>query len=52
MNQENEKAWFPGIITAERLAVDEAGAAWLLVPYLCWVSFASILNFSIILLNR
>lgn len=26
-------------------------AALLLVPYLCWVSFASILNFSIVLLN-
>lgn len=27
-------------------------AAWLLVPYICWVSFASILNFTIWNLNR
>ena len=27
-------------------------ASWLLVPYIVWVSFASILNVSIILLNR
>ncbi|MFB9845174.1 TspO/MBR family protein [Mucilaginibacter ginsenosidivorans] len=27
-------------------------ASWLLVPYLLWVSFATVLNFSIYLLNR
>jgi len=27
-------------------------AAWLLIPYLAWVSFASLLNLSIMLLNR
>lgn len=27
-------------------------ASWLLVPYLLWVSFATVLNFSILLLNR
>ncbi len=26
-------------------------AAWLLAPYLCWVSFASFLNFTIVRLN-
>ena len=26
-------------------------AAWLLVPYICWVSFASLLNYSIWKLN-
>jgi tryptophan-rich sensory protein len=26
-------------------------AAWLLVPYICWVSFASVLNFAIWYLN-
>lgn len=28
-----------------------ATAAWLLVPYICWVSFATVLNFSIWRLN-
>ncbi|MBE9584446.1 tryptophan-rich sensory protein [Mucilaginibacter sp. JRF] len=27
-------------------------ASWLMVPYLLWVSFASILNFSVYLLNK
>ena len=27
-------------------------AAWLLIPYIAWVSFATILNLSILLLNR
>ncbi len=27
-------------------------AAWLLVPYILWVSFASLLNFSLMILNR
>jgi benzodiazapine receptor len=27
-------------------------AAWLLIPYLAWVSFASVLNFSLYMLNR
>ena len=26
-------------------------SAWLFIPYACWVSFASLLNFSLILLN-
>ncbi len=26
-------------------------AAWLLIPYLCWVSFAAVLNIAIIILN-
>jgi tryptophan-rich sensory protein len=26
-------------------------AAWLMVPYICWVSFASVLNYSIWQLN-
>ncbi len=26
-------------------------AAWLLVPYICWVSIATVLNFSILMLN-
>ena len=34
--------WFRKISTS---------AAWLLVPYLCWVSFAAILNFAIWKLN-
>ena len=27
-------------------------AGWLLVPYLCWVSFAAVLNYSVWFLNR
>ena len=29
-----------------------AGAAWLLVPYLAWVSFAMVLNIAVWRLNR
>jgi translocator protein len=29
-----------------------AAAGWLLVPYILWVSFASVLNLSIVLLNK
>ena len=29
-----------------------AGAAWLLVPYLAWVSFAMVLNVAVWRLNR
>ena len=30
----------------------DRSAAYCLIPYLAWVSFASILNFSLLLLNR
>ncbi len=39
------------ILTMLRFRELKPLAAWLLVPYLLWVSFASILNFSIYLLN-
>ncbi|MDZ7807134.1 MAG: TspO/MBR family protein [Gracilimonas sp.] len=39
------------ILTMIRFKELKPLAAWLLVPYLLWVSFASILNFSIYLLN-
>jgi benzodiazapine receptor len=30
----------------------DPSAAWMLVPYLCWVSFATVLNTAIVRLNR
>jgi len=40
-------------IVATMLAFKKADkkAAWLLVPYILWVSFASVLNFAVMLLN-
>jgi tryptophan-rich sensory protein len=37
------------IAVAQTLSVR---AAWLLVPYLAWVSFASFLNWTVVMLNR
>ena len=39
-------------LTIFSFSVISKPAAWLLVPYIAWVSFASILNFSIWNLNR
>jgi translocator protein len=39
------------ILLVEKFAKIDKRAAWLLVPYLLWVSFASILNYSIWQLN-
>jgi benzodiazapine receptor len=39
------------IMIAMFMPIDSV-AAWLLVPYLCWVTFAGALNFSIWRLNR
>jgi translocator protein len=43
--------WFSIILTIIYFYRINKKAAYLLVPYLLWVSFASILNFSIMLLN-
>jgi len=40
------------ILTALQFLKINRPAAWLLLPYIIWVSFASFLNFSIWLLNR
>ncbi|MEX0724490.1 MAG: TspO/MBR family protein [Gracilimonas sp.] len=39
------------MITIVHFKKIKAWAAWLLVPYLIWVTFAAVLNFSIYLLN-
>jgi len=43
--------WLMILITTLLFARQSTTAAWLMVPYLLWVSFASYLNFSIWLLN-
>ena len=44
--------WLAIAITASLFARHSKLAAGLMVPYLCWVSFATILNFAIWSLNR
>ena len=43
--------WLMIIFTIFYFKKISAAAAWLLVPYICWVSFATILNYSIWKLN-
>ena len=43
--------WFMILLTILKFARISAVAAWLLVPYILWVSFASALNISIWVLN-
>ncbi len=43
--------WVAILVTILQFYKVNRTAAYLLVPYLLWVSFASILNFSIVLLN-
>jgi tryptophan-rich sensory protein len=43
--------WLSIVLLIVLLARGSRGAAWLLVPYLVWVSFASCLNFAIVQLN-
>lgn len=43
--------WAAIVITIRHFYALQKAAAWLLVPYLLWVSFASVLNFSIWQLN-
>ncbi len=43
--------WIAILLTILWFGKISSAAAWLLVPYLCWVSFASVLNYSIWKLN-
>jgi tryptophan-rich sensory protein len=44
--------WFAILLTIFAFANVSKTAAWLLVPYISWVSFATILNYTIWQLNR
>lgn len=44
--------WLAIFLTIKNFLQLSKAAGWLLVPYLAWVSFATILNLSIVLLNR
>lgn len=44
--------WFAILATALVFARKDRTAAWLLVPYLAWVAFATVLNFAIWRMNR
>ena len=43
--------WLMILLTIIWFSKISSAAAWLLVPYLCWVSFASVLNYTIWQLN-
>ena len=43
--------WLMILLTTIWFSKISSAAAWLLVPYLCWVSFASVLNYAIWQLN-
>ncbi len=44
--------WFAIIETIRRFYPLNKAAAWLLAPYICWVSFAAVLNAAVWILNR
>lgn len=44
--------WFAIYLTMRKFLEASKLAGWLLIPYLAWVSFATILNLSIAFLNR
>lgn len=44
--------WLAIVLTIQSFWKYNRNAAWLLIPYLLWVSFAGILNLSIALLNK
>jgi tryptophan-rich sensory protein len=44
--------WLAILATILAFAPIHAGAAWLMVPYIAWVSFAGWLNFTLLRLNR
>ncbi|MFH1826224.1 MAG: TspO/MBR family protein [bacterium] len=43
--------WLAILLTIVRFRTLSKLAAWLLVPYILWVSFASVLNLAIVILN-
>lgn len=43
--------WITILVTIFRFSKFSKAAAWLLVPYIAWVSFASILNYDIMQMN-
>lgn len=44
--------WFAIYLTIRKFLEASKLAGWLLIPYLVWVSFATILNLAIVFLNR
>lgn len=44
--------WLTIFLTIKNFLRISKVAGWLLIPYIAWVSFASLLNLSIIILNR
>ena len=44
--------WFAIVVTILLFAQIHSAAAWMLVPYIVWVTFAASLNFTIWRLNR
>ena len=44
--------WFSIVVTIAAFHPINAAAAWLLLPYLAWVTFAAALNFAVWHLNR
>lgn len=44
--------WITIFLTIKNFLLISKVAGWLLIPYITWVSFASVLNLSIIILNR
>ena len=43
--------WIAIVVTVTEFSRISRTAAWLLIPYLAWVSFAALLNFSFLILN-
>jgi tryptophan-rich sensory protein len=43
--------WLAVTVTITAFGRVHRGAGWLLVPYLAWVSFASVLNFTLWRMN-
>ena len=44
--------WTSIVLTIKSFYKFNKTAAYLLIPYICWVSFATILNLSIVILNK